>query len=53
MARPKTEREKLTLRLPPEVHAQVTACARENDRSLNAEIVARLRSSLAEPKGKK
>lgn len=46
MPRPKTEREKLTLRLPPEVHAKVKIAAGENDRSLNSEIIARLRKSL-------
>lgn len=46
MPRPKTNREKLTLRLPPDVHVLVKNAAAENDRSLNAEIIARLRSSL-------
>jgi predicted HicB family RNase H-like nuclease len=47
-------REKLTLRLPPEIHRNLKAVAVENGRSLNAEIVQRLRRSLAgtsTPKG--
>jgi predicted HicB family RNase H-like nuclease len=43
MARPKTDLVKITLRLPPPVHADVTAQAVENGRSLNAEIVQQLR----------
>jgi predicted HicB family RNase H-like nuclease len=46
MPRPKTDREKLTLRLPPEVHVRVKACAADNGRSLNAEIVQRLKQTL-------
>jgi hypothetical protein len=47
-------REKLTLRLPSEIHRKLKAVAVENGRSLNAEIVQRLRRSFAgtsTPKG--
>jgi predicted HicB family RNase H-like nuclease len=47
-------REKLTLRLPPDIHLNLKAVAVENGRSLNAEIVQRLRRSFAgtsTPKG--
>ena len=47
MARPKTDHTKITLRMPPEIHAQVKVAAGQNDRSLNSEIVARLRGSLS------
>jgi predicted HicB family RNase H-like nuclease len=40
-------REKLTLRIPTELHRRLTSAATENGRSLNAEIVQRLRHSLA------
>ena len=46
MANHQVNREKLTLRLPPEIHRAMVAQAAENDRSLNSEIVARLRASL-------
>jgi predicted HicB family RNase H-like nuclease len=36
----------LMLRLPDDLHAKIKACAQENDRSLNQEIVNRLRRSL-------
>lgn len=36
---------KSALRLPPELHAEVSAAAEHNGRSLNAEIIARLRDS--------
>lgn len=39
-------REKLTLRVPADVHLQLQHAAADNDRSLNAEIVQRLRRSL-------
>jgi hypothetical protein len=39
--------EKLTLRLPATLHTRLKAVALDNDRSLNAEIVQRLRRSLA------
>lgn len=45
MPRPKTDREKLTLRLPPEVHARMVKAAAESGRSLNSEIVYRLKRS--------
>jgi len=48
MPRPKTDREKLTLRLPLEVHEQATACAELNDRSLNSEIVHVLRQHYSQ-----
>ena len=41
-------REKLTLRLPPELHRRLRGVAVDNDRSLNAEIVRRLARSLDE-----
>jgi predicted HicB family RNase H-like nuclease len=39
-------REKLTLRLPATLHRRLRAVAVENGRSLNAEIVQRLRRSF-------
>jgi predicted HicB family RNase H-like nuclease len=39
-------REKLTLRLPPPLHQGLKAAAVDNGRSLNAEIVHRLRRSF-------
>ena len=39
-------REKLTLRLPPELHRRLKSVAVDNGRSLNAEIVQRLRRSV-------
>ncbi len=36
---------KSAIRLPPELHAEVSAAAEHNGRSLNAEIIARLRDS--------
>ncbi len=39
-------RVKLNLRLPPELKKELVEQARRNDRSLNSEIVARLRASL-------
>jgi predicted HicB family RNase H-like nuclease len=36
------------LRLPPELKVRLEASAAENGRSLNSEIVQRLRASLAE-----
>lgn len=39
------DRRKLTLRLPEELGAWLEQQARSNDRSLNAEIVSRLRRS--------
>jgi predicted HicB family RNase H-like nuclease len=47
-------REKLTLRLPPELHWRLKSVAVDNGRSLNAEIVQRLRRSIdsgGAPKG--
>jgi predicted HicB family RNase H-like nuclease len=45
-------REKLTLRLPVDLHRRLTGAALDNGRSLNAEIVQRLRRSLeGSPKG--
>lgn len=38
-------REKLTLRLPPTLHQSLKSVAVDNGRSLNAEIVQRLRRS--------
>jgi hypothetical protein len=46
MARPKKDRVKVTLRLPPELHPQLVAAATESGRSLNAEIVQRLKASF-------
>jgi predicted HicB family RNase H-like nuclease len=40
------EREKLTLRLPANLHQRLAEQAQENGRSLNAEIVQRLRASM-------
>jgi hypothetical protein len=39
-------REKLTLRIPTDLHRRLTRAAVANGRSLNAEIVQRLRRSL-------
>jgi hypothetical protein len=39
-------REKLTLRLPTALHLRLTGAAVDNGRSLNAEIVQRLRRSF-------
>jgi predicted HicB family RNase H-like nuclease len=39
-------REKLTLRLPPALHRHLKSVAADNGRSLNAEIVQRLRRSF-------
>jgi predicted HicB family RNase H-like nuclease len=39
-------REKLTLRLPTDLHLRLTNAAADNGRSLNAEIVQRLLRSL-------
>jgi predicted HicB family RNase H-like nuclease len=39
-------REKLTLRLPSDLHRRLTGAAVYNGRSLNAEIVQRLQRSL-------
>jgi hypothetical protein len=41
-------REKLTLRLPTNLHRGLTSAAVENGRSLNGEIVQRLRRSFEE-----
>jgi hypothetical protein len=39
-------REKLTLRLPPKLHRRLKSVAVDNGRSLNAEVVQRLRRSF-------
>lgn len=39
------DRRRRTLRLPDDLAAWLERCARENDRSVNAEIVSRLRRS--------
>jgi predicted HicB family RNase H-like nuclease len=46
-------REKLTLRLPPELHRRLKSVAVDNGRSLNGEIVQRLRRSFdgGDPEG--
>jgi predicted HicB family RNase H-like nuclease len=41
-------REKLTLRLPPKLHWRLKSVAGDNGRSLNAEIVQRLRRSFVD-----
>jgi predicted HicB family RNase H-like nuclease len=47
-----SDREKLTLRLPTALHRRLTGAAIDNGRSLNAEIVQRLRRSLeGSPRG--
>jgi predicted HicB family RNase H-like nuclease len=42
---------KLMLRLPPDLHAQLTEWAREEDRSLNNLIVRLLRRAVSEWRG--
>jgi hypothetical protein len=42
-------REELTLRLPPRLHRGLKVVALDNGRSLNAEIVQRLRRSFEAP----
>lgn len=37
------------LRVPPELHAQIHASAKANNRTFNAEIVARLQSTFYDP----
>lgn len=37
------------LRVPPDLHAQIHEAAKANTRTFNAEIVARLQASFAEP----
>jgi predicted HicB family RNase H-like nuclease len=44
--KPPLVREKLTLRLPPTLHQSLKAVALDNGRSLNAEIIQRLRRSF-------
>ena len=46
MARPKTDRTKITLRMPPSIHGEIQKSAADNGRSLNAEIVQRLKASF-------
>ena len=41
-----TDFARLTLRLPQDLLAQLKAFANENERSINAEVVARLNNSL-------
>ena len=41
-------REKLTLRLPPKLHWRLKSVAGDTGRSLNAEIVQRLRRSFVD-----
>lgn len=47
--RPKSQADfvKTALRLPPELHAQLHASAKESGRTYNAEILARLEQSFA------
>lgn len=45
---------RLTLRdIPPELHARVKVEAADNLRTLSAEIIARLRASFANAKGRR
>jgi len=46
MPRPKTDQTRRTLRLPPELDVRVKAAASDNSRSMNAEIIQRLRASF-------
>lgn len=39
----------MKLRFPPELKTQIEASAKENNRSMNAEIVARLQESFRQP----
>jgi hypothetical protein len=41
-----TEEAHFRLRLPADIHAELTKLADKNQRSINAEVVARLRASL-------
>lgn len=47
MPREKRETVNLVLRLPPELHAELARLADRNDRSLNAEMVNRLRAAVS------
>ncbi len=38
--------KKLLLRIDPEVYQEIVRLAKENDRSINAEIINRLKKSL-------
>lgn len=40
---------RVQLRIPPEVHRVLTAFAKQNDRSMNGQIVAILRERLPQP----
>jgi predicted HicB family RNase H-like nuclease len=40
--KPTTEQKRVTIRMPPEVHAAIVEIARANRRSLNAEILIAL-----------
>lgn len=51
MASNKNNRVTLTLRLPPDLHAQLTDSADETSKSMNAEIIERLRSTFDTGKG--
>lgn len=44
---------KTALRLPPDLHAALHTAATEGDRSYNAEIVNRLRSTFKAKRGQK
>jgi predicted HicB family RNase H-like nuclease len=43
----KTEQKKVTIRMPPEVHAAIVEIAKANRRSLNSEILVALQDYLA------
>lgn len=38
--------QRITVRIPPELHAQLTDAARDTSKSVNAEIVGRLEASF-------
>jgi predicted HicB family RNase H-like nuclease len=41
------EEKKLTIRIPDELHEELVKAAKQDSRSLNAEIIVLLRASLA------
>lgn len=48
---PGIEYERITLRIPKDVHEKLSVLAGRKSRSMNAEIISRLRSTLADETG--